>query len=247
MRSSADSPSIGVRVRLADGLLVKGSFGRYLRPPTFLERFGDAGLVTGNADLVPERGVDRSVGVALRRDALGPLARVFAELVRIDNGVEDLILFFPNSQLTSRPVNIGSARIRGWEATLGLRTPGAIDVTAAWTHLDTEDTSAIPYYRGNDLPARPRDEVTVRTAWHRRAWRVTLEAHWIAANWLDRANRRRTPARRIVDVSVRVPSPLQGLGITLEGRNVTNDRVSDVAGFPLPGRLAFATLSWGIH
>ena len=39
--------------------------------------------------------------------------------------------------------------------------------------------------------------------------------------------------------------PLHGVRLTLEAKNVGDDRTRDVLGFPLPGRALFATVSYG--
>jgi iron complex outermembrane receptor protein len=241
---SARAPSAGLRARVTQWLTLKGNAGRYYRLPTFVELFGNTGSVTGNPDLEPEEGENRDVGavVSMRRAAF--VDDVFVELSYHDNSVANLILFFPNSQYASKPRNIGAARIRGWESSAAFTVAGRARASVSWTRLDTEDTSDITSYNGKALPSRPRDEVAVSLGTRLRAWRVTYEYHTIGANFLDRYNQKAVPARHLHSAIVAWDLPVTGLALTIEGRNLTDDRVSDVGGFPLPGRSFYTTLGY---
>jgi len=191
--------------------------------PTFLELFGNNGSITGNASLEPERGVNRDAGIVIdtRQPSWGSLV---LEAGYFDNTSENLILFFPNSQYTSQPVNIGSARLRGWEVSAAANIARRVDVAASYTRLDTEDTSDIPYYRGNELPSRPLHDVNTSIAGDVGSFRLTYELDYLSANWLDRANLTRTPSRSLHSALAAVRLPVPGLTFTVEGRNLTDDR-----------------------
>jgi outer membrane cobalamin receptor len=241
------TPSGGFRWTPVASLTVKGNIGRYYRLPTFLELFGNVGSVTGNSELEPETGLNRDVGIIFNSGRMGPIRRLFAEATYLYNDVGDLILFFPNSQHTSRPVNIGSALITGWEFSLSAVLPRAFEISSNYTRLQTEDTSEIPYYRGNELPSRPRDDVSAAAAFPWRAWKLTYEYHYLGANFLDRANMQAVPARNLHNVALRWDLPWEGLSLTAEGRNLTDDRASDVSGFPLPGRSFYTTVGFAVN
>jgi outer membrane receptor protein involved in Fe transport len=66
----------------------------------------------------------------------------------------------------------------------------------------------------------------------------------MSANWLDRANMRETPSRDLHNFTLDVATPLDGLSFTLQGLNLTDERPVDVAGYPLPGRSVYTTLSY---
>ncbi|MDH3198614.1 MAG: TonB-dependent receptor, partial [Candidatus Krumholzibacteria bacterium] len=241
---SARAPSAGLRARVTQWLTLKGNVGRYYRLPTFLELFGNTGSVTGNADLEPEVGVNRDAGVIVSAPRAGPVEDIFVEASYHDSNVENLILFWPNSQYTSKPRNILAARVRGWEASAAFTVSGHVRASVSWARLDTEDTSAIPYYRGNALPTWPRDEVATSLTTRLRTWRLTYEYHTITANFLDRANLQAVPARHLHSAIVAWDLPVTGLAFTAEGRNLTDNQVSDVGGFPLPGRSFYTTLAF---
>ncbi len=226
--------------------MVKANGGRYYRLPTFLELFGNTGSVTGNAQLQPETGKNRDVGVVLNFARVGAFRSLFLEVSRFDNKTDDLILFFQNSQYTVKPANIGSARIKGWEMSAAAAW-SAFEFAAGYTLLDTEDTSDIPYYNGNELPTRPHDDVNASLAYTWRMLRATYELHYMSANWLDRANLLEAPSRDLHNAILTVRTPAEGLSLTLSGINLTDERPVDVAGYPLPGRSFYTTLNYRYH
>jgi len=246
----ADTPSFGARWQPWTWLAVKANAGRYYRLPTFLELFGNTGSVTGNSQLDPESGKTRDLGIVLNVPRAGRFRSLFLEVSRFDNTAENLILYFPNSQYTVKPSNISTANIRGWEISSAVAAMAyqpaniQIELAAGYTRLDTEDTSDITYYNGNELPSRPRDDVNASLACSVRAIRVTYELHYMSANWLDRANLREAPSRDLHNLALAVRTPLDGLSFTIEGKNVTDERPVDVAGYPLPGRAVYTTLSY---
>jgi iron complex outermembrane receptor protein len=233
---------VGLRWQARPWIAFKANAGRYYRLPTLLELFGNAGSVSGSADLVPERGVNRDLGVVLNFTRAGAARPLRVEVSHFQNNVENLILFFPNSQYTSKPANIGSARLEGWETSVSVTLFTRLDASVGYTYMDTEDTSEIPYYRGNDLPSRPAHDVNASVAYAWRSVRTTYELHHVSANWLDRANLRATPARNLHALTVTVETPADGVSLSVEGRNLTDERATDVAGFPLPGRSIYSTI-----
>jgi iron complex outermembrane receptor protein len=238
------SPSAGFRWSPLRAVTLKGNAGRYFRLPTFLELFGNLGSVTGNADLEPEEGLNRDVGVVLNVDGVGALRRIYVEAVYLDNRVENLILFFPNSQQTTIPTNIGSARIRGWEFSFAASVGARLRISGNYTRLLTTDTSDIRYYKGNQLAARPGHDALLVVSYRADRWKLSWEGHHIGANYLDPANMQDIPARNLHNVVLQWFTPLPGFSVTAEARNVTDDRAADVSGFPLPGRSFYTTLSY---
>jgi outer membrane cobalamin receptor len=238
------TPNFGFRWRVMSFATVKGNWGRYYRMPTFLELFGNLGSVTGSSDLEPEEGLNRDIGLILSRETAGFLRGLFLEVVYLHNKVDNLILFFPNSQHTSKPRNIGAARIKGWELSFSGSFRERLRLSGNYTRLDTEDTSDIPYYNGNNLAGRPENEFAMFIDWLYRRGKIGYELHYIGSNFIDRANMQEIPSRKIHNVIVRIDTPLKGLSVTAEGRNLTDNRVSDINGFPLPGRTFYATLSY---
>ena len=67
-----------------------------------------------------------------------------------------------------------------------------------------------------------------------------------AVRVMSSSNVRFVSSRVLYDVGIEVALPLPRTRITLELKNLSDDRTRDVLGFPLPGRAAFVTLSWGL-
>jgi hypothetical protein len=55
------------------------------------------------------------------------------------------------------------------------------------------------------------------------------------------------PGRSIHGISISSAPFSGGLRATFEGRNLTDNRVSDVSGFPLPGRSFYLTIDFNSH
>ena len=244
MERTETTPSAGLRIVAAGWLTIKGNWGRHYRLPSFYEMFGNSGTVTGSPGLEPERGTNRDIGIVCSAARLWKVERPRLEAVYLDNELEDLILFFQNSQQTVKPRNIGSASIRGLELSLSGVVAGALRLSANYTRLDSRDTSPIPYYEGNELPARPGHEASLSTELFSRRWSVTWEFHYMSSNYLDRANMYPSGERRIHDLVIAFRSPERGFSVSIEGHNLGDERVYDVSGFPLPGRTLFATIGY---
>ena len=113
----------------------------------------------------------------------------------------------------------------------------------AWTRQWTKDEGDFPFWRGNQLPGRPGVEFSARLSWLGGPWRPAAELHVVGEHFLDRANLQPVPARTLIDVALgRVLAP--GVQLTLEARNLTDRRVVDFGGYPLPGRAFFAGLRY---
>ncbi len=238
------TPSVGFRAGPAKWLTIKGNWGRHYRLPSFFEMFGNSGTVTGSPGLEPERGTNRDIGIVCSAGRLWKIERPRLEVVYLDNELEGLILFFQNSQHTIRPRNIGSATIRGFELSASGLIAGALRLSCNYTHLDSKDTSPIPYYNGNELPGRPRHEAALSSELFSRRWSVTWEFHYMGSNYLDRANLAPSGERRIHDLILVLRSPGHGISLSFEGHNLGDERIYDVSGFPLPGRSLFATIGY---
>ena len=238
------TPSAGIRVAPTRWLTIKGNWGEHYRLPSFYEMFGNSGTVTGSPGLEPERGTNRDIGIVCSGERFWKIGRPRFEAVYLDSEMEDLILFFQNSQYTVKPRNIGSATIRGFEFSASGLVSDFLRLSANYTRLDSKDTSPIPYYNGNELPGRPRDEASLSTEVFQKRWSITWEFHYMGSNYLDRANLVPSGERKIHDLLLVLRSPAHGISLSLEGRNLTDERIYDVSGFPLPGRTLFATIGY---
>ena len=112
-----------------------------------------------------------------------------------------------------------------------------------YTRLESTDTGPIPYYHGNAPPGRPLNDAAVFVDYLARRWKLSYEYHFIGENFLDPANHKLVPSREIHNAALQIMFLSRALSLTLEGRNLTNNRISDVGGYPLPGRSFFVTMT----
>ncbi|MEJ2641039.1 MAG: TonB-dependent receptor [Desulfosarcinaceae bacterium] len=233
------SPQIGARIALLDGLSLKANLGRYYRYPNFSELFGDRGGVKGNPELEPEKSVNADIGLAYQRARLAlagvPVNGLFLEAVYFHRQVDDIILMEQTSQRTARAVNIDSARLQGVELSWGLNLGAHLGLPGNYTFQDTENTSDIPYLNGNELPGRPRHTLFQRVELYNDLVKLFYEYHYLSSNYVDRANLEEVDSRNIHNLGLTL-YPLAGLSLTVEAKNLSDQQISDVLGYPLPGR-----------
>jgi len=259
------SPRLTARAGLAEDLVVKASAGWYVRLPTLLELFGDRGMIVGSPDLRPERGPTMDLGVVWApAEARGPLDRLLVEAAVFGSRPTDTIALISTAGFVARAENIGSTRSYGGELVGSLRIARTVAVTTAYTRLVSEQRAIDPNLDGKALPRAPGHQLFARADVSHRvyghlvgAW---LDAAAQSASFLDRANFQRVPGRVLVGTGVRAEVG-RGVGVTLAVDNLADTRVielpaeraidsptptplTDVAGFPLPGRTFYLTLDW---
>ncbi len=237
------SYKLGATWEPVPGLRVRANVGRYFRLPTLAELFGDRGGVVGNPELVPEKGVNWDIGFSWDRPRpWGPVERLHLEAGLFQSLTDDLILFVQTSQRTVKAINVSSARVWGVETAWSVDLAGWLAVQGNYTYQHTENTSEIPYYRGNQLPGRPAHELFNRVEVRWRILEAFHEFSWTAQNYLDAANFEKAESRQIHNVGLRV-RPRPWLSVTAEAKNLTDEQVVDALGFPLPGRSYYVTVS----
>ncbi|MFH1378340.1 MAG: TonB-dependent receptor [Planctomycetota bacterium] len=239
------SPSLGLNWRLSDELDVKANIGQYYRPPAFYELFGDRGGIVGNGLLEPETSINWDIGLRAAIETGGWFRRATMELAYFGSDADDLILLVQNSQDTARAENISSAWINGIEATVEAHGSDWLTLTGNVTWQDARDSSDIAYSTGKQLPGRSEWEASARmdiqpTPFIRLFGELTYQS---GAYW-DRQNIVAVDSRAILNAGMTRKLPVFGVETTLtfEVKNITDNRLTDVARYPLPGRSWFITL-----
>lgn len=258
------SPRLGARMSLRPGLSLRASVGRYFRPPTLVELFGDRGYAVGNEGLRPERGTGLDLGLVVDT-ARGPTA-LYAHAAGFVTWSEDLIAWTQAGPYL-RPGNFERARVAGLETAAALRLlRGDLELRGNYTLLATRNDSAEASMRGRPLPGRPRHELFVQLAaghafdlrgvefFPRMGW--TLEH--AARTFLDPSGRFEVPARTLLGAFIELHL-LGRIHLAAEVRNLLGARVaawqppvdgsapvtvpvSDFFFFPLPGTSLWTTL-----
>jgi len=235
------SRQIGLLYRITDRLSLRSNIGQYNRQPNLFELFGDRGGTLGNPELQPEKGLNRDIGLSFSRRFKGLIRRLKLRASYFDNVAENLILFIQSSQFTARSENIAKSRVIGQELSGDLDVGKYLSIQGNYTHQRAINKSNIPSEKGRFLPGRPVHEFFFKTELASRFFRIYHSYHLTDKNFLDRRNQRKATSRQIHNVGFSIQSePLWSL--TLEAKNLGDDQIEDIFGFPLPGRSYFLTL-----
>ncbi len=247
---SLPSASLGLVVRPGAGLTIRANWGRYYRTPSLMELFGYRGMVVPNPGLRPETGENRDIG--LRWDRFSGRSRsLTAEVAYFRSDVDDLIMYTHVQWAgAAQAVNLSSAEIRGFEFSLSAQGLHGFTIGANLTRLHAVDTGPVTYTSGNYLPNRPGLEIHAGVSWAGRGVSAFYEYDYVSGNYWNAYNgvapNNKGPlfdTRRLHAAGVTVPTGLPRTTFTLEVRNLTDERVEDVMGYPLPGRSVFGTLT----
>jgi outer membrane cobalamin receptor len=228
------SPSFGAVVTVWPWLQLKGNLGLYHRAPSLFELFGNNGSVRGQPDLVPETAFNRDIGFVITSGPLGWLQRARVEYAYYNNNVDDLILLVQVSPAVFRPENIGAARLSGHELAFSSAT-AHVGFDGNYTHQEAIDEGDQPTFAGKHLPLRPADEVYLRSEVFNEWAQFYYEFDFVSGNFLNRSNFDESPSRTSHTLGINLfPTEKFSLGFAVQ--NLTDNQISDVAGFPLPGR-----------
>ena len=260
------SPRLGARLEVLPGVSLRLTGGRYFRPPTLFELFGDRGYIVGNEALRPERGTSIDGGVVI--DTGGARTSLYAHAAGFV-AWSDRLIQWQQSGPTLRPVNLEGARVSGLETSAALRLLGGdLRLTANYTLLATTNLGDDPSQRGQPLPGRPRHELYAQASLGHAfkktptstelAPRVFYTVEHAARTFLDPSGRYEVPRRTLhaVGVELRVARRVH---LTAEVRNLFNLRttlwhppiagspaitvpVSDFFFYPLPGTSLWTSL-----
>jgi outer membrane receptor protein involved in Fe transport len=229
---------------LGAGWKLQGHRGRHQRAPSFFELFGDRGAVRGNSSLTSETGYKSDLGLVFRSTAQRKAGLMLAELTYYHNRVENLIRFIHNSQQVSQPHNLGEALLRGVETRWQVHLLPFVQLSGNYVYQRAENRSPFTFEKGNDLPNAPRHRVNTRLEFEGFSSSLLhYEYSGESRHFLDRANLRPVPRRKLHSIGARV-NLKDGIAFSAEIRNLSNNRVADIWGYPLPGRSYFATLNY---
>jgi len=235
------SRQIGLYYTLTDHLVLRANIGRYFRAPNFFELFGDRGGTIGNDDLIPEKALNRDVGLEYQRQFSGVIRQINFHAAYFNNVVDQVILFIQTSQKTSRADNIGQAQTIGQEFSTRVEMGAHLKFDANYTHQRAINLSKIPSQKGKILPGRPVHEGTAKVELYSAFYALFYSYHFTSENFLDRVNQREASARQLHNVGF-TTRPFDAWSLTFEAKNLSDNQIQDVFGFPLPGRSYFITL-----
>ena len=235
-----DAPQAGARLALPAGFELRVNASSARRAPDFLELFGNQGSVIGSPALRPERVRNGDVGLSWSGSPGRGIALTL-DLAHFESRAEDLVVYVRHSQSSVRAENIARARIRGEELSVRLAGSRGLAVSGGFTRLSTRDAGPVAHWNGRRLPLRPEAQGFARLDWRRGRFRAVGDLQYIGVDFLDRANLQAVPDRLLTGLSLSYGPESGGLRFAVEGKNLGDDRIADVGGFPLPGRALFAS------
>jgi iron complex outermembrane receptor protein len=260
------SPRLTALFSVTPDLAIKGSAGLYARLPTLLEVFGNRGFIIGNPELEPERGPSSDLGFVWapsRAQADGKIDRILVQGDVFANRAHDTIALVTYAGYVTKAANIGDTQAYGAELIASARLEQTLSVTASYTRLVTEQMSADVSVDGKPVPRRPAHVLYTRADIERRLLdrtaSVWIDAAYQSESFLDPASLGRTPRRLLVGTGARIEI-IPRLGLALAIANVADRRIAylpldpgarpsptpltDVSGFPLPGRSFYLSVDW---
>lgn len=248
-RQDAVSPALDAAwVLLPDRLHLTAHWHRTVRQPTWVELFGQPGGLVGNRALVPEEINGRDAGLSWTLPNHAGLVRA----TWFRQATEKTILWYVSGLGQSKPYNIGRTETDGAELEARLRHR-AVELTAATTWQDArQGDGADPVYRGKRLPFLSEWTAFGDLAVQLGPWRPGATLRYESASFTDLYNDSdaRVAPRTLLGLSLArsFAGGVWGQGrratVTFEVINVTDQRLSDVEGYPLPGRAVSASLHW---
>jgi len=245
------NPRLGILGKILDSanhsFHLQANASRQARVPYFLELFGERGQIIGNQNLVPERSLNFDGGFVYRgKHEFIQWKSIVSYFSKI---IEDMILFIPNSQFTLRAENLDSARIDGVESSIEVSWKSWKWV-ANYTYQRAINTSASPALKGKFLPLRPMHELFTSITYQKDRWTVGAEYIYIGAVFRDRTNEyvNFLGARDIYGAFLSYvlwrEDQNQEFRFNFEIKNIGDKQFADFVGFPLPGRMWFAGVSY---
>ncbi|MCD4653429.1 TonB-dependent receptor [bacterium] len=148
---------------------------------------------------------------------------------------KDLIQYILVSGFRYKPFNIGKVRSRGIEVDCTWNMWRALNVSTSYTYMEAVDQTDDRNYKDKTIPGRPEHEWFSKLEWNGKRLNCFAEWRYLSGNYLTRANTILLPIRRTgnLGVNYRITELIQ---IGAEVKNITNDNIVDIQGFPLPLR-----------
>jgi outer membrane receptor protein involved in Fe transport len=240
---ASQSPHPAVRLRV--------NAGRYARLPTLFERYGNAGNIVGNANLVPESGLNADLGVTWRTPSEGPARRLGAVLdAAVFAADSKNLIHFEQKGYFAGYENVARARSFGAELSLDLQAMQVVHLFLKGTAIDARDRSGDAAHDGRRLPQLPALRAYLRPELRDlplgRQFAVGLygELESTSRRFQDRANDVPQRDRSIVGAGASLAYRPARLRAVFSAYNLGNQLAPDVLDFPTPGRSFFLTLQF---
>jgi vitamin B12 transporter len=227
------SPQLGFSYLIGHKFKIRGSYAHSFRAPTLPELLNPG---WGNPDLEPEIGKSFEIGSDIFLKSLS------LSIVYFNSRYENLIGYSP---ITWKFANLNEARISGIELSADIKLLENVDLTAAYTYLDTHD---LQYDR--ELLRRPRHSFSLIVAYDNPHFNISGEMIYVGErldyNELDWLNPiADNPAFNTFNFNLQVPIN-EKLWLIGKVTNAFDKEYQEVFGYPAPGSRFMAGIKFRI-
>ncbi len=219
---------VGLAYRPTAPLTVTANAGTFYREPSFGELYGSIGLVGGNPDLQPERGVNVDVGLQFKSDTLNLSSTLFG------SERDELIVTAFNARGVGEPTNTGAARIVGVELSGDLVLTPQLRLNSNLTWQSPKSRNAAAGSRNKFLPGEAQLAWSSRIQYQPKVATFWYELDIYKKRFYDSANI--LPAADSEQHSIGMDWIRGRWQTTLAIHNIGDDNIEDFNGYPKPGR-----------
>lgn len=237
------SPQLGVKYRVWDGIWLKSNIGKYYRPPSFFELFGDRGFFYGNEDLKPEKGINFDTGLELhyQNSNADIFNRISMGTTYFHSKVDDLITRV-YSHGYGKAVNISHSSIHGVESHVQLDLLSYFKLIGNATWQDTENKSERRDLNGKKLPGRFDVSYFGRMEIYLNPFKIFGEYVVEKDKYYDAANLLKAKDKQ--EINAGMSWVYHSWLFSFEIKNLKDNRYEDFNGYPLPGRAYYFTVKY---
>ncbi len=233
---SVITPQMGVRFNASKTLTLRSSLGQFAREPSFSELFGSRGLILGNSNLEPEKGINAELGFSYEPNKQYRLnATAYASLR------DELVVLVFDSQGVGRSVNSGEARIYGVELDNKWTINKQWQVRLNATYQISQNIAENPALNKRELPGEARLNSHAKLQYQTGRIRTWAESNYKSDFYYDSANL--LPAKQHWIHSTGIEYQWRKFQFGLTANNISNTRTQDFNGFPRPGRSYYFSIN----
>ena len=225
---------MGASLQSSQNIEFRANIGNSFRTPGFDELFDNRGFIIGNHNLVPEKGYDMDCGVLYRNK------NSYLGFSLFHNRLKDQIVYELTSGHRFKPFNVGKSNLSGIEISAE-RKFDDLSISGNYTFLDARNKSDDALTFNKQLPSRPKHELFVSAAYDKYPFVIASDLNYSSGNYVTFANTTRLKSRFCADL--RTIYSNNNWSFTAEVRNLFDNNLVDIRGFPLPGRFYIFTIS----
>ena len=224
--------SLGFLFPVTDAWLLKGHTGSGFKIPSYQDLYAMYGAFKPNEDLQPELSEDRDIGILYQTDQL-QLSSIYFE-----RDITNLIEYEWSSGMYIRPVNIGKARLSGFENRINWQL-APIRFSYHGLMMDSKDQTGIRNRDHTTLIHHPHQKSSLKLVYELRdtlifnSWDLFAEYIYIGQNYTTRGLDHTLPDRKWWNLGL-LWRPIPTMTLQTRFQNIFNHQSQDFYGYPLP-------------